>query len=116
MAPLGTQARRVRIVVVLAVCLAVALSAFQPFHQRLSSAVASTSSLKIFSGSSTDNDAGPDPYCTAHPEECGYAAMLCDDELVRGQSLFRLWLSPGGVRPAPACQEVYTRRFLGPTR
>ncbi|BGP58302.1 hypothetical protein JCM8202_000936 [Rhodotorula sphaerocarpa] len=82
MAPLGTQARRVRIVVVLAVCVAVALSAFQPFHRHLTSAVQSTANLRILRGSASDRNAGPDPYCVAHPEQCAYAAMLCDDELL----------------------------------
>lgn len=100
MASLASKLRRVR---VLWLVLALVAFTFVPWHRvhdsLLEHRIAPRSNpdapaqLAVLGATSTaggDSAASPvshDPLCEQHPEQCGYAALLCDDELVRLPSL-----------------------------
>jgi len=92
MSALNQKKRRVRIVYLV---VAVAALCFVPWHavqhsvlQHVaprSSPAQAPAQLAVLgaSSSSGDDHLSYDTYCEQHPDKCGYAALLCDDELVR---------------------------------
>jgi len=94
MASLASKLRRVRVVYLVVALVAVTLIPWSRVHDSLvqhrvvlprsTATGAPAPQLAILGASSTGtSQVSHDPLCEQHPEQCGYAALLCDDELVR---------------------------------
>ncbi|GAA5845270.1 hypothetical protein JCM9279_004826 [Rhodotorula babjevae] len=99
MASLASKLRRARVVLLVVALVAVTLIPWSRVHDSLvqhrvvprsSTTTALTArgarapapQLAILGQSSNGGPLSHDPLCEQHPEQCGYAALLCDDELL----------------------------------
>lgn len=98
MSPIANRSRRIRIVGLVLFVVVVAFAPWRHLPESLRSSGPRPTSIKavlpkqaqsLGAGFSATTSAEPsyDPVCEQDPEQCAYAAMLCDDELVRTWSI-----------------------------